>query len=330
MNNHEFIDRLLQKPPNPRWIIVLCNILDGLDSKPKLYDDNFVREAVTWWREDFLLRLKAMKPKENEDDLLETSLTILGTPGAPSGIKPSSPKPDLRLKCRTSAPTTSSYTNAMLAATFVLRVLHPDDQADLGGDGELGAGPKYFMGYAVSQKVRIQPGEGIGKPGGIVFLAAFRDVAPLLTGATKANDVRDHLGLVHWEKNKAYVMLELNAGELTSLRQGRPTFVDAGSHRRFMAVASDPANQTKVDWGFTLDLDGFANTRTAVDGLPERVCERIEASNVSSIKLHPLGLVTAANRGMTPADDDEKYAKWLLERSKRSLADIETRMKEIV
>jgi hypothetical protein len=145
-----------------------------------------------------------------------------------------------------------------------------------------------------------------------VFLTIFEATEPFLSGADKANEARDRLGLPHWKKTQEFVLLEMEASELAKLPQGRPTFVDAGSHVRFQAVANNPANHAKHDWGFTLDLKRFADTSNRVDGLPERVTVRIEASDVSTIKLYPLGQVTGNDRGTSPSDNDDVYAKCLL------------------
>jgi hypothetical protein len=322
MNNHDFIDKLLQKPLG---VIVLCNILDGLDAG--LYGENFVRDAMDSWREDFLRR-----EGENEDKRLSGSLDSLVTrPASASGR----PAPCLRLRCQVTvaeALAATSYAHSMLADSFIRHVLHPDDQAFLVREGVLGTGPTpRFLEHSISQTVRIGHAKCIGSPfipDKVVFLAPFDDVSPLLANASKANAVRDRLGLVHRKRDDELVLLELPGKDLAVLQQGRPSFVDAGSHRRFKAVASNAVNQGKADWGFTLDLEGFANTGAPTDGVRERVCEQISADRVSSIRLHPLGRVTSADRGTSPMDDNEAYAKSIC--GGRSLEAIATRMKGIV
>lgn len=318
MNNQHFVDRLLR---HPRWVIVLCNILDGLDAG--LYDQDFVRNAVDWWRESFLRR-KGMEPTSNEDALLSETLDMLVTQKSLSGQP-------FRLKTKvpiTAEDTTTSYAHSMAAESLLRWVLHEDDQNALAADAILGVGIPAFLNHSISSPVRIGPGKCIGKPGGVVFLAPFDDVAPLLASMDKSNLVRDRLGLVHWEQHKEYVTLELAADAPALSLLGRPTFVDAGAHRRFKAVACESANKSRDDWGFTLDLEQFANTSAVADGLPERVSELIDANGISSFMLHPLGLVAAENRATTPKDDDKNFAECLC--NGRDVVDIEKRMKRIV
>ena len=303
MENQNFVSQLLSSE-NPRWVIVLCNILDGLDAK--LYDEDFVREAIGGWRSGSL-RHQGTLP---DDDQLKTDLDTLAT--------------KFRLKCPvsdTKNEVVGNYAHAMSAESFLRWVVHSDNRNAQLSDAEVGIiGVPRFV---ASRKVRIAPGKGIGEPGRVVFLAPFADLAPLLSSSTKANDVRDRAGLMKWKKGQEYIVLELDARELAAVRLSRPTFADAGSHRRFKAVASDPANHSRSDWGFTLDLNHFVTTGTAVDGIPERVCARIEAGNISSITLHPLEFVSTGNPG-----DDEAYARCLLRG--RSVVDIETRIKGVV
>jgi hypothetical protein len=160
------------------------------------------------------------------------------------------------------------------------------------------------------------------------LVATIKAIEPFLLGTDKANEVRDRLGLLHRKKTQELVMLEMQVSELADLPQARPTFVDAGMHQRFQAIANHPTNRSKKDWGFTLDLAKFANTSIREDGLPERVVARIEVHDVSTIKLYPLGQITDEDRGTTTTDDDTKYAECLL--GTRSQADILSRIKAIL
>ena len=252
MNNDQFLDKLFGSS-NPLWIIVLCNILDGLDAK--LYEVDFVRQAIEWWREDFI-RLKSGCPTTGDDELLETSLSTLLLPENILSVKPSRPKPAFRLNCSV-ASSTQNCAHSMLAESFVIWVLHEDDHHTLLKDGSIGLHPPYFPNHAISPSVRIGSGKAIGKPGGVVFMTTFEAIQHFLSVPVKANKVRDRLGLPHWKKTQEFVLLEIQASELAKLPQGRPTFVDAGCHRRFQAVASDPVNHAKNDWGFTVDLEIF-------------------------------------------------------------------------
>ncbi|MGB5064960.1 MAG: hypothetical protein WBQ37_14580 [Candidatus Competibacter sp.] len=323
MDNHEFIDKLLQKPFNPLWIIVICNILDGLNLG--LYKNDFVKDAITQWRNNYLIQKNA-HPTIEEDKHLQTALDMLSIflPSSGTGLS----KFDARIKCY--SPLTkaiNSYAHAMNAFSFILRVLHHDDRDNLIADGALGIGKKCFIEDSIPP-VRIQPDAGIGRKGGVVFLTSFTDVANLLSNTTKADDIRDKVGLIHWEKNNEYVILEIQASELTLLRQGRPTFADAGSHRRFKALANNRSNKTQSNWGFTVDLDNFATQGKILDGVPERICEYIEANYISHIKLYPLHAVQTENRGMTSKDDDKAYARCL--RRKRSINKIKADIKKII
>lgn len=321
MTNQDFVDKLLPESPQPLWLIVTCNVLDGLDAG--LYDQDFVREAIDRWREEFL-RFKASSPTEDDKDLLSASLDELVTYKTPSGQSFC-----LRSVVSTSEELVLSYSHSMRADSFVSKVLPAEEQEALAEEGKLGrAGIAVFPNLSTSFECRVGERQGIGQPKKVVFLAPFSKVAPLLGNKNKSSLVRDRLGLVHWKQGAEYVALEIAYEVPTSSCLGRPTFVDAGAHRRFKAVASDPTNKSRAAWGFTLDLEQFAKTSAVTDGIGERVCERIEGSRISSVLLHPLGFLSAEDRATTASDNDAKYAECLC--NGRSVADIATRIKEIV
>jgi hypothetical protein len=130
MDNHQFLDKLANSP-STLWTIVLCNILDGLDAD--LYKADFVKQAMEWWRVDFL-RLKSEDPDADEDDLMETALSTLLLKEVVSSSKPVSPKPDFRMKYLVNS---SLYNccNSLLAESFLFLVVHEDDRRRLLKDG---------------------------------------------------------------------------------------------------------------------------------------------------------------------------------------------------
>jgi hypothetical protein len=136
MNNHQFLEKL-DNSSSSLWIIVLCNILDGFDAK--LYDDDFVRQAMEWWRQDFI-RLQTGNPTANEEELLETSLCTLLLPEDSLGFKPSKPKPDFRLNCRVSV-SGQNYAHSMHVDSFFRHVIHEDDRSTLVKDGLINPRP---------------------------------------------------------------------------------------------------------------------------------------------------------------------------------------------
>lgn len=120
-----------------------------------------------------------------------------------------------------------------------------------------------------------------------------------------ADVARDYLGLVHREANEHLIALHLPAAAVSLVRSARPTFADAGRHRRFMVTPDDTPPYTEP-WGQTLDLECFELSGLCGSGGAERVCARIEARHVNGRKLEFEYLGKLQNsRGIAKATDKD-------------------------
>ncbi len=307
MDDREFIDILKDEP---QWVIVMCNLLAGL--KAKLYSESFVKKAIGDWRESYLRYLSAGEPNpvaaaiHDMADYNRMHVTV---------------ETDANISCTHSLP-------AIRASQLTT---DPEDRSSLAANTKLGTGHPSSPRFTATQLVKISKGRVIGdpkRPERPVFLASFRDIEPLLKNEDKADQIRDKLGLVNWKEGTEYVMLKFQGEQLASLQHGRPTFADAGSHRRFKATASAKENQKKRDWGFALDLKAFAQRNNSPDGGRERICNQIRGESLApEVQLHPLGFVAKA-RGDTIDDNDDAYAAFL--RDGRSVGDIASSVKAIL
>jgi len=132
---------------------------------------------------------------------------------------------------------------------------------------------------------------------------------------------RDLIGLIDREEEIPMVEIRFPGSWLSSRMHARPTFLDAGSHRRFKQHADSNHDITFVGWGWTVNLEHFANAKRNnenIDGVPERVVEPIDFNNELGATIKFVGF-TKFRRGNTEQDDDAKYAERVcygLDRSK--------------
>jgi hypothetical protein len=140
----------------------------------------------------------------------------------------------------------------------------------------------------------------------------------------KASDSRDYLGLVHHQTNVHLIALHIPASAVKLVESNRPTFADAGQHRRFL-VSCLPASFAH-DWGQTLDLAQLEEGSTVASGGAERVAARIQAQHLAGLPLQfdYLGKVRSS-RGMGDATD-VAFAEQLLGRDKTGFAQVVNRI----
>jgi hypothetical protein len=166
---------------------------------------------------------------------------------------------------------------------------------------------------------------GLGNP--VLWVAPTSGVEAALASVAReewANTLRDRLGLYlpRFDQdgskdaratNRRFVV-HIPAVALTPPCHARPSFADAGGYPRFMvesAAASAPTAPVR-DWGQTTDLGALAVGGMLRDGIPERVCRRLDAATLGSAELSfdYLGEITC-ERGNTPRDNDAKFATLL-------------------
>ena len=118
--------------------------------------------------------------------------------------------------------------------------------------------------------------------------------------------IRDRLGLIHYEDNIPLVELRIPGTRLRSRKHARPTFADAGSHRRFRIRPDKSSARQRSGWGWTVDLLHFANGNTCIDGIPERVVERT-AFNADTGARFVFAGVTKNVRGEKENENDSSF-----------------------
>lgn len=145
-------------------------------------------------------------------------------------------------------------------------------------------------------------------------------IAKHLTG----DEARDALGLIDHRTGVALIEIRFPANKLVSVKWARPTFADAGTHRRFRPINDGKTSPSTSGWGCTVDLGRFAAGDPVLDGLPERVVEPLAFDRELEAEFSFVG-GTTSTRGLTAAkDDDEAFAQRVLGR--RTVTDLRNRL----
>ncbi len=119
--------------------------------------------------------------------------------------------------------------------------------------------------------------------------------------ASKADTARDALGLVHRQPSTlpdpplVLVALRLPKQLAKTTAHFRPTFIDAGSHRRFSAAHRPKSRPDMQEWGSTIDLAVLDTDGVLANGYPERVIRPLDFGGrlaSTKIKFDVLGEVT--------------------------------------
>lgn len=178
---------------------------------------------------------------------------------------------------------------------------------------------------------RFGAGKSIGRPSGSVWITGKPILDEELAGyGQPADRARDVLGLVHRKPKKppeVLVALHFPWAVTDKVRSARPTFMDAGDHRRFRVQADARYRRRMAAWGHTVDLAKVSAKAKNVDGLPERVCGEIDSGALAptggKFGFTPLGRVTT-ERGhdANTHDNDAAFAQRMARgRTNRALAD---------
>jgi hypothetical protein len=127
----------------------------------------------------------------------------------------------------------------------------------------------------------------------------------IATSDRPAERARDHLGLVHHSAGTHLMALHLPASTIELVKSNRPTFADAGQHRRFMVLPPEVPAPFPQSWGQTLDLAEFEDSSRLASGGAERVCARIGADQLNGQKIgfEYLGSIRLARGQGSEADD---------------------------
>jgi len=157
---------------------------------------------------------------------------------------------------------------------------------------------------------RLKPGRALGTS--FIWFTSSLNLQQLFSAAVRrgialaelGHFARDALGLVDRVPAPApdpplfLVALAFPASVAEKAGHFRPTFVEAGSHRRFSARARRTRTPRKYAWGKTIDLARLDADGTLENGLNERVCHPIERSmfdNAQVITFRILGKITKGN-----------------------------------
>lgn len=318
---------------DPRGVIVICNIADGL--RLGLCSNAFAKKVLRKWKAFHNARARAEGLKRRTWEFKELSRSIElyhSSYPVPSWWRGSSSS-DLEMSCR--KPLSNSRParfGSSRSTEQVFEALSDRSMADLRGRLIFfGTASRYFDDDDVIDEIRALPDNqrqftlkasaSIPKYGRTFWFSEARGLGVAFASPKPANAVRDALGLVHYKNDFAATAIFFGNAELAKVGHARPTFGDAATHRRFMIRASLPKNRRRTSWGRTADLSQIAPLMMNCDGVSERVAAAFTGSaHVSCMfTLLPLGK-TSGRRGDSANDNDKVFAEFLLR--KRRLASL--------
>jgi hypothetical protein len=134
---------------------------------------------------------------------------------------------------------------------------------------------------------------------------------PTYRNAPTADEMRDSLGLIQYDKGIPLVELTIPSDRLEPCRWARPTFADGGINRRFRFRPDGQRRSPHSDWGSTVHLALFADGHSSIDGVPECVVSPVPFDNELHATVRFLGTITKT-RGDIPRDNDNAFANRLL------------------
>jgi len=302
-----FLDDVLGAP---QGCVVACNMLDCLDLG--LVDESFVADLWLKWYQAFIDRVRAFRrgvPRSRlQQELMFALDAVLQGPSDP-GSDDCTGANDLRLRCvvRGGPAPTAGFTHATRADLFVDHVMHRDDRRRLVAGAVLlpsagSAAPGFKWRGHGPWRVALKDGATLGRPGGVVWLTLSHTLVADIASVDAADRVRNRLGLVHHASGVALLAIRIESGVMAGKKVGRPTFADAGSHRRFRSMADKSVNRRRKTWGCSVDLSLLAGGEKWVDGVPERVACPLSRREAVSVEIRYLG-ETRTDLGSDPADD---------------------------
>lgn len=317
-------------------VVILCNILDG--HAEGLYDVGFVRELMDWWAGLYVWRIKTggrPNTKPEECELILGSLNLLLFQPQPPSFRPGRKRPDflLRISKSLTIDTMDLKYLHVLKSVFVFDIFFtPTATKRVSASGSMALhrepGIKRKISKAKLDSTDFNLGQVLGRDGEVVFLTLAEGLKKIIGKPNMASMARDVLGLAHHEEGVELVALGFHCPSVGQSNHARPTFADAGGHRRFKAVADNAVNKADKTWGFAVDLERFEQALAELDGLPERVARPIAFKDMENIDLYFLGKV-AGTRGVAgKSGDDSGFERRL--RGARSEADIKLAIQGIL
>lgn len=339
ISNAALVRRLAGTPAGK---IILCNVLDGYQEN--LFTQKSIRSLFTWWCKA-LPFIEAKPTHDPSADPVLVTLDLLRM--APSywadldkdypGLAALGSKPDFRLSCsRLTRYKKGSDALVTVMSTQAFMVLLADEVRDeMMGKGffdttcdgsSIHAALKDTTGSfwigKTARADRLKPSASLGSPGNIFWFTTY-DVLKTAIDYRDADGVRDLLGLIHHDSGVDLIGIAFSANALRKSTHGRPTVMDAGSHRRHKTWTFISRNRNRSAWGFTAHLEKLAVSKKYCDGAPERVALSVDSADIGAVVIYPFGRTTTLKkRGLTSKDNDEAFAEYLYRA--RDFKDIKT------
>jgi len=309
-----FVEDLLH---NPLGRIALCNLVLGYQEG--LFDQIFAKQLFDWWVDLCTF---------THSSTASAKLGALGhlTGGRiPPTFRPGVPRPVFRFaakKARASWPG-GDYDLVSVAHAIVLRdkMSRPDLRRLLSNGYRLppvgttqwsDADTNRFSSLESDQRwFRLAAGRRIGND--ILWFTSWQELDKTIGSAgNMASNARDRLGLVHYLDRDTLVALFFSSAVVRHVAGGRPTFADAGVHRRFQARAKSRRLRSRSAWGRTADLALLKPGCNAADGVQERVSNSLDDSAIKSAKVPFSFLASVVGmRGDTSTDSDLVFSTYL-------------------
>ena len=316
--------------------IVVCNVVDGHAEGHFMKID--VKQYFEWWID------LCMHQRLRSITKVLAAMSTMRNGKYPSTFKAGAKRQDFRFRCPKRRPRKQRRFRELCSTVpaLVLREVIDDKTRD-----ELKAKSIHFPAthnsdwtddfvrtmMDIPDSLRtghFGSGKSIGRSGSVWITGKPILDARLNGYGQPANRARDVLGLVHRQPPDVLVALHFPWAVMDKVRSARPTFMDAGDHRRFRARAGARHRRSMAAWGHTVDLAKVSAKAKNMDGLPERVCGKIDSGALAPtgrFGFTPLGRVTterghdadihgnnaAFARRMKNGRTDPELAKTLLE-----------------
>ncbi len=310
---------------DPRGVIIICNIVDGLRSGP--YDARFVKSVLRKWSRYHRERARFERLRARTwhfDELWKSIEEYHSTRPRPAWW--AGPNcTDIEMKCVT--PHRRSRPQRYGCSRSTEQVFEAlSDVSNRNLKGRLifaSSASRYFDDTDVVDEIRALPDgdreftlkstASVPKYGRSLWFTPERKLTALCRKPKPADSVRDLLGLVHYEDAFAATVIFFGDPELALVTSARPTFGDAATHRRFMMRPRLAKNRRLKGWGVTADLSRIDPISVDYDGLTEKIAVSFNGTTHGgrTFVLLPLGK-TSGSRGRSANDNDGVFARLLL------------------
>lgn len=300
--------------------IVVCNVLDG-HTEGHLKDDE-VKQYFDWW-----IDLCIHQELQSVTQML-AAMGTLHNGKYPQDFKLGAPRPVFLFRCPKRPRKQRKFRELCTAVpALVLREVIDDTTLDALRSKSVHFPANHssdwtddFVNNMMSipdhlRVARFGPGKSIGRNGNI-WVTGKAGLDRKLVGHNElADQTRDVLGLVHRKPPDVLVAFHFPWEVTNKVPTARPTFMDAGDHRRFRVQPDAQHRRRMVAWGHTADLAKASKNARYIDGLPERVCGEIGTEALEpkgKFGFAPLGRVTTERgHGADTHGNDAAFAQRL-------------------